>query len=131
MKKKSISKDLVLVGGLLLAGLVLGLVLLLGKKTGKTVEIRVTGAPTRRISLEDSGRYEIQGLQGTNLLVIENGKAHMEEASCPDGVCKGMGEIDSEGQSIICLPNEIVVVVADEKSETDTQKIDVIAGGKG
>lgn len=131
MKKKKLRRDVLLIGSLLLAGFVLGGILLLTKKPGKVVEIRVTGAETRRIPITESGRYEIDGRNGTNVLVIEAGKAHMEAASCPDGVCIGMGEIDSEGQSIICLPNEIVVVISDESSEADTQKIDVIAGGKG
>ncbi len=130
MKKTAIRRDLILVGGMLLAGAVLGLVLLLTKKTGKMVEIRVTGAETRSIPLSKDGRYEIDGVNGTNVLVISGGKAHMEEASCPDGVCIEMGEIDSAGQSIICLPNEIVVVIADETAEKGTQEIDAIAGGK-
>lgn len=130
--KKSIRKDLLLIGILVLAGLVLGLVLLLTKKPGKSVEIRVTGAKTRTVSLDQPGRYEIEGKIGTNVLVIENGKAHMDEASCPDGICMGMGEIDSNGQSIICLPNEIVVVVVDPEVESGSgsQEIDAVAGGK-
>lgn len=132
MKNKSIRKDIVLIGGLLLAGLVLGLVLLLTKKQGKSVEIHVTGAETQTISLNQPGRHEIEGKIGTNVLVIENGKAHMDEASCPDGICMGMGEIDSAGQSIICLPNEIVVTVVDPKVKTgsSSQEIDAVAGGK-
>lgn len=130
MKKKTIRKDFILIGILLLAGLILGLVLLLTKKEGKSVEIRVTGADIITIPLSEEGSYEIDGLNGTNTLVIEDGKAHMEEASCPDQVCVSMGEIDSTGQSIICLPNEIVVVVVDPDSETGTQEIDAIAGGK-
>lgn len=132
--KKSIRKDIVLIGLLLMAGLVLGLILLLTKKQGKSVEIHVTGADTRIIPLSKSGSYEIQGTNGVNVLVIENGKAHMEEASCPDGICMGMGEIDSAGQSIICLPNEMVVVVTDPKADAEiisgSQEIDAVAGGK-
>lgn len=132
MKNTSIRKDVLLIGGLLLAGLLLGLVLLLTKKPGKTVEIRVSGAAVRTVSLDKPGRYEIEGQIGTNVLVIENGKAHMDEACCPDGICMGMGEIDSDGQSIICLPNEIVVVVVDAnaKAQDDPQAVDAVAGGK-
>lgn len=132
MKNTSIRKDILLIGGLLLAGVLLGLILLLTKKPGKSVEIRVSGAAVQRVPLDKPGRYEIEGLIGTNVLVIENGKAHMDEASCPDGICMGMGEIDSNGQSIICLPNEMVVVVVDPKAETksDSQSVDAVAGGK-
>ncbi len=128
MKKKAIRSDIVLIGILVLAGLILGLVLLLTRKEGASVEIRVSGAAVRTIPLSEAGRYEIEGTQGTNVLVIENGKAHMEEASCPDGVCMEMGEIDSTGQSIICLPNEIVVAI--EGAEEEEPEIDALAGGK-
>lgn len=132
MKNTSIRKDILLIGGLLLAGVLLGLILLLTKKPGKSVEIRVSGAGVQSVPLDKPGKYEIEGLIGTNVLVIENGKAHMDEASCPDGICMGMGEIDSNGQSIICLPNEIVVVVVDPEAETksDSQAVDAVAGGK-
>ncbi|MDO4616459.1 MAG: NusG domain II-containing protein [Lachnospiraceae bacterium] len=130
MKRQTVRGDVFLIGLLILAGLLIGLVLLLTKNDGTYVEIRVTGAETRRIPLSESGSYEIEGVNGTNVLVIENGRAHMEEASCPDGVCMGMGEIDTSGQSIICLPNEIVVVVMDASSGEEESDIDAVTGGK-
>ncbi len=130
-KKKAVSKDLILIGALVLAGLVFALVLLLTKKDGKTVEIRVSGEIVREIPLSESGTYEIEGTNGADVLVIENGKARMEEASCPDGVCLGMGEIDSTGESIICLPNEIVVEITDDTAEEeDDSEVDAVTGGK-
>ncbi len=130
-KKKTISWDLILIAALVLAGLLFGLVLLLTRTDGKTVEIRVSGEVVQQIPLSESGTYEIEGTNGSDVLVIENGKAHMEEASCPDGVCLGMGEIDSTGESIICLPNEIVVEITDDSTDTDSgREVDAVTGGK-
>lgn len=48
---------------------------------------------------------------GTNLLLIREGAAYIQEADCPDGLCVRQGSIWAAGQSIICLPHEIVVEV--------------------
>ena len=44
-------------------------------------------------------------------MVIENGEAYMKYADCPDGVCKSTGRIKYNGQSIICLPNRVSVMI--------------------
>lgn len=51
----------------------------------------------------------------TNRVVIENGEARMEQADCPDQVCVNHRAIRRNGESIICLPNRVVVTV--ESSE--------------
>ncbi len=48
-------------------------------------------------------------INGTNMLVIEDGEAFMTEADCPDKLCINQGKIGSKGGSIICLPNKVVV----------------------
>lgn len=48
-------------------------------------------------------------INGTNTLVIKDGKAFMKEADCPDKLCIKQGEIDIRGGSIICLPNKVVI----------------------
>ncbi len=48
-------------------------------------------------------------INGTNTLVIKDGKAFMKEADCPDKLCIKQGEIDEKGGSIICLPNKVVI----------------------
>ncbi len=103
--------------------------------TGDEVRVKVAGEVVETIPLNSDGTYEIAGADGgSNLLVIEDGKAYISEASCPDGLCKGMGAINMEGQSIVCLPNKVVVeIVSDGKeaaggnNETkDTDKIDTM-----
>ena len=53
------------------------------------------------------------------VLLIENGTARMTEASCPDHVCIDMGVIRYTGQSIVCLPNRLVVTVRGVAGEAD------------
>lgn len=55
-----------------------------------------------------------------NRLVIEDGKADMIWADCPDKLCVNQKAISREGESIICLPNKVVVsIVGGEEKEVD------------
>ena len=48
---------------------------------------------------------------GHNVLIIKDGKAYMEYADCPDGICTSHRPISREGESIVCLPNKVVATV--------------------
>lgn len=56
-----------------------------------------------------------------NKIVIENGYCYMEEAECPDHLCIKQGKVNKSGQTIVCLPNRVVVTVVDsDSSEYDS-----------
>ena len=48
---------------------------------------------------------------GTNLVIIENGAVYIKEADCKNGDCVNMGKITKKGESIICLPNKVIVEI--------------------
>lgn len=55
-----------------------------------------------------------------NRLVIKDGEADMIWADCPDKLCVNQKSISREGESIICLPNKVVVsIVGGEESTVD------------
>ncbi len=107
--------DLILVGGLLVVATVLFLVLGRWSAQGRTVEVQVDGVAVATLPLDVDTTYSIDGIGGGhNTLVIADGKATVTEATCPDGVCVRHRAIDRAGQSIICLPNKVVVKVVGE-----------------
>ena len=118
--------DLLLLAAALVFGAVLAAVLLL-RSPGGTVQVRVAGAVTAGYPLDVDASYTITGANGgTNLLVIEDGAARIEEASCPDGACVHTGRIRRNGQSIVCLPNQAVVeIVSDTENSSG---VDITAG---
>lgn len=64
---------------------------------------------------------------GTNMLVICDGQAYIKEADCPDGLCIKQGSISQNGQSIICLPHQLVITIEGEDGTdagTDAAGID-------
>ena len=54
-----------------------------------------------------------------NILEITGGKIRMKEASCPDQICRKQGWIKSRGESIICLPNKVVITLEGTEEELD------------
>ena len=73
---------------------------------------------------EKAKKIQIKNAEGTvtNTLVIENGKADMISADCPDKLCVNQHAISSNGETIVCLPNKVVVEVEDgEEAQFDTQ----------
>lgn len=105
MKKR----DVLLIGGILLLALALLLTVHLTKKPGAYVVVRVDGEEVARYSLSQSLTCPLNG--GTNTLCIDNGKAWLSEAHCPDQICVRQGVIDEVGETITCLPNRLTVTV--------------------
>lgn len=85
------------------------------------VEVSVDGEVVMTLPLSEDTEVMISSFDGgENLLVISDGKAEIESASCPDGVCVRHYAISRDGESIICLPNRVVVTIrGGEKGEVD------------
>ena len=91
--------------------------LIVGKGAG-CVTVKVKGEIQGVYSLAEDRVIEIN--DGTNILKIRNGTADMAKANCPDKLCVNQRAISKNGESIICLPNEVVVTVdSSENSEFD------------
>ena len=70
----------------------------------------IDGTETARYPLDKDLRIDIETEGGhVNTLVIEDGKAFIEKADCPDGLCVKQGRIFEEGETVICLPHKVVV----------------------
>lgn len=90
----------------------------IGGKGAGCATVKVRGEIEGVYSLAEDQTIEING--GTNLLQIKNGTVDMLEADCPDKLCVNQKAISKNGESIICLPNKVVVTIeSDENSEFD------------
>ncbi len=119
---KKYSLDIVVVSVLLLISLlILGFVLLL-RTDGETVTVEVDGVTVGEYSLSVDAVYELNN--GTNTLVIEDGKAYMKNTACPDHTCEKTGKIYRTGETIVCLPNKIIVKVNGKAQDND---VDIVS----
>ena len=103
--------DLILLAVALAAGAVVFVLNMVFQETGVSVKVvsghEVYGVYNLRaaveINIEEGGRI--------NVIVISDGKAEMRHANCPGGDCMRQQAISMAGQSIVCLPNKILVMI--------------------
>lgn len=113
MKKR----DFILIASILIVAVALFLVVELTKEEGAGVTVKVDGVKVAEYSLTSDGTYPLNG--GTNILVIENGKAYLTDANCPDKLCVHQGKISRTGETITCLPNKLTVTVFGAQESVD------------
>lgn len=110
MNKRLKKKDVMLIIIILaVAGLCLLLHMIVGEKSADYVTVKVNGKIEGVYSLADDRVIELN--HGSNVLQIKNGKADMISADCPDQLCVNQKAISKNKESIICLPNKIIVEV--------------------
>ncbi len=91
-----------------------------GAVEGSNIVITVDGKEYGTYSLLEERTITIGEGDTQNVIEIKGGKAYMREASCPDQLCVDQNEISFDKESIICLPNKVVItVISDVESELD------------
>ena len=81
------------------------------REDGDTVTVSIDGQLYAEYPLTEDRVVELISDGGFNRLIIEDGYAYVEEASCPDGICSSHSPIGHNGESIICLPNKVVIEI--------------------
>ncbi len=116
--------DVIFIVALLVLVSVCGLCFYLFRGEGDKVVVTVDGKEFGTYSLAEDVTVEIrtgEQKEELNLLVIKDGQAYVETATCPDGICAGHKPIKREGESIVCLPHKVVITVyaTEEKDAPD------------
>jgi hypothetical protein len=71
-------------------------------------------------NLNESKIYEFNFKNNIGYVEVKNGRVRMLEMNkeiCPDAICSETGWIDKGYQSIVCLPNNIIVTIEGNKVE--------------
>lgn len=124
LEKKKRNDRILLIGFLCLA-ILSGIVLYAYQKLttyNACVVVKVKGQEVGRYSLNQNQRIPIGDETGDyNLLIIKDGYAKMEKASCKDLICVKHRRISKNGETIVCLPHQVVI-------EIESQEEDAIDG---
>lgn len=118
--------DVIFIAVLLLMVSLIGAVFFFLRGEGDTVTVSVDGKHYGTYPLHTDLTLSIRtGEDGEeeNLLVIRDGTARVESATCPDGICAAHKPISREGESIVCLPHRVVITV----QTSDGEEPDIIA----
>ena len=117
-------KDLLFLATLLLCGILLTAGIYLHAKDGQFVRITIGGAVYGTYPLDEDQEISVEADgEQINLVRIRSGSVSMEQATCPDELCVKQGSISKTGQTIVCLPHELVV----EVYGTDEKEYDAIS----
>lgn len=108
MKKLITKKDFILLCVVLVVG-ALGIILMNVAHKGATAEIKVDGETVEIISL--NGEYFEKEINGVTIC-RENSEIYVKNSACPDKVCVRSGKISKAGESIICAPNRVAVIIS-------------------
>ena len=103
--------DILLGVSLLLLGAIFFVALIFwGQEEANKVEVKVNGKVVGVYSLAEEQEINLKDL-GENTFVISDNHAEMTKADCPDQYCVKHNPISKNGESIICLPNKVVITI--------------------
>ena len=88
---------------------------------GAVVIVTVDGVEQGRYPLNQDCEHRFDFPDGSyNVLRISEGRAEISEASCPDQICVKHHKIHYTNETIVCLPNKLVVEIqGGEENEVD------------
>lgn len=115
--RKMVFRDMCLIGVLLILAVVMLILMNSRRERGAMVEVYLGGELVSSVSLSEDNIFSVNN--DLNVIEILGGKVRMAEANCPDRVCQRQGWIDGVGQSIVCLPNNLVIMVVGGQGEVD------------
>ena len=108
LTKKFYKNDIFLILFFLIIGLGTFSFMQLHGKSGALVKVRVNN--------KEFGSYS-----------LNNGKASMIKADCPDKICVNHAAISKKGETIVCLPHKVVIEVVDQDGTQKENQIDIIS----
>ena len=77
--------------------------------------------------LDSDNEIEIERDGHRNVVVINDNTVHMDYSDCKNQVCVNTGKISKAGETIVCLPNYVIVeIVSSEEGGEDDEAIDAI-----
>ena len=92
---------------LVLALVATALYMVLAPSKGQTAEVFLDGEKVMTIRLDQDKVIPLDHLT----IHVEKGALWVEDADCPDKICEKTGRISKKGQSIVCLPNRVVIKI--------------------
>jgi hypothetical protein len=101
-----------------------GIIMLKNKnKSNNNIVIKVDNKMIKQIPItkvNSSKIYDFKFKNNTGYIEVKNGRVRMLEMDkkiCPNAVCSDTGWIDKSYQTIICLPNSIIVTLEKNQNE--------------
>lgn len=85
----------------------MGIILFVFSNSGEKVIIKQENVTLHEVSLSKNQTIELEG----NTIEIKNGKVDVIDATCKNQICVKHKKIEKSGESIVCLPNKVIVEI--------------------
>ena len=111
--------DIILFICLILIGGALSYLAFSGSSTGDLVVVKVNGEIYGKYSLSKDRTITVNRDGHMNKITIKRGKVQVSKSSCKNQICVKQGSISTTHQSIVCIPNRVVVSIEGKDGEYD------------
>jgi len=89
-----------------------------------TAGVYFEGRPVHSLPLAQDGVFRWEDGKNFVEVTVENGSVSVTDASCPDRDCVRTGALSRAGQSAVCLPNRVSVVLSGSAADTPDAALD-------
>lgn len=102
-----------------LSGILLTHLIFLSSGSADTVTIKSGSETVAVLSLNKDQTYHAKTDEYLNTIEITDRTVCVTDANCPDKLCVRQHSISKPGESIVCLPNKLIVTISGETGEFD------------
>ncbi len=105
--------------------LILGFIPVLTAKNNKPDQysIIINGVEIMQIPADVDTTVTISAPLGKVIISVQDYRAKIVESNCPTKICIRTGYIDKVGESIVCVPNSLIIIA---QGKSDGEKYDAI-----
>ena len=114
MSTKINKHDLVLILIIIVISIVFIVINNLNSKKGNIAKVYYNSKLIKTIDLSIDKEYTVKGYNGNVKIKVKNNKIKVLEEKSPKHLCSKQGYISKSYESIICLPNKIVIEIDDD-----------------
>lgn len=99
--------DFVIIFSVLIAAGLITVLFLFGGTNGNNVIIKQNEKTINTVPLSQNTVIKLE----SNTIRIKDGKVEVVWASCKNQICRKHTPISKKGESIVCLPNEVIITI--------------------
>lgn len=111
--------DIILFVILVVLSIALSVAVAFGNTDGSQVVVSVAGEPYGTYRLDQDQEVTVKQKNHVNKFIIKDGKVQMTESDCRNKICIHDGAINKTRQTLVCLPNRVVIEIRGGGEEYD------------
>lgn len=111
-------KDKILIISLLIISIISVLILNLSDKEVSKAYVYYDNKLLKKIDLNVNKNYTFKGSKGKVIVTVKNKKIKVDKETSEYHLCSKMGYISKPHETIICLPNKIVIEIGGNEVDT-------------